>query len=142
MRFVRYEGLRGMEAPVLRGPGLAAYHFDYDVLPVARQRVLAFVLVNSTLTVWEFPFERFHKGPREVWSGQWQRKGKFPALFAEPFRVAACDGAYFFVTDSGAVYMAEETRGKWQTAAIWKDAVRPVLAMLVKSDGSNVLCLR
>ncbi len=30
--------------------------------------------------------------------------------------VAAADGAYFFVTDPGHVYCAEEIKGQWKTA--------------------------
>ena len=88
----------------------------------------------------EYSFEKIDAngspGLKE-WSGRWHLKGKFPSPFGEPFHVAASEGEYFFVTDSGTVYMAEETNGKWQTAAVWKDAARPVLAMLVDSDGAT-----
>jgi hypothetical protein len=73
----------------------------------------------------------------ESWRGKWEQKGEFPAPFGEPFRVAAADGAYFFVTDSGTVYSAEEKDGKWQTAALWKEKTRPIVAMLVESDGAT-----
>jgi hypothetical protein len=107
------------------------------VLPIAPQRVLLFISIGRTVALWDYPFEKVGTPPLQAWHGRWQEKAKFAVPFAEPFHVAASEGAYFFVTDSGGVYMAEETGGKWQAAAVWKDTGRPVLAMLVESDGAT-----
>ncbi len=64
-------------------------------------------------------------------------RGAFASPFSEPFRVAAADGLFFFVTDSGAVYAAQETGGEWKSWPVWRDAARPVIAMLVLSDGAT-----
>ena len=66
--------------------------------------------------------------------GQWVPRGGFAAPFGEPFHVAAADGAYFLVTDSGAVFRAEEKDGKWQAAAAWNDPSRPIIAMLTRAE--------
>jgi len=121
-----------------RIPGRATCPFNFDVVPHSAKCVMAFILVNGNVTAWEYSFDKFHIERRPtVWSGEWRRQGTFAAPFEEPFHVAAAQGAYFFVTDSGVVYSADKTGGNWQTAVTWKDAARPVLAMLVQSDGAT-----
>ena len=35
------------------------------------------------------------------------------------------------------MYAAQETDGEWKTWPVWRDATRPVIAMLVLSDGAT-----
>ena len=75
------------------------------------------------------------KGDFYLKQGEWQRQATFKAPFCEPFHLAAHDGTYFLVTDeTGEVYAAEEHDGEWETRTVWKDAARPIVAMLTLSD--------
>jgi hypothetical protein len=94
---------------------------------------VVFGLAKGRIMVWELPLWK-SAAERMTWEGEGRQLASFPAPFCEPFHVAVADGAYFFVTDSGAVYVAEDTRGEWKTRALWLDANRPILAMLTKSD--------
>ena len=114
------------------------YFVDADIIPMSRDGgCVLLILLNDELSVWTIHYElvkekRFEG--RVMFKGEWGIKAVFPSPFSEPFHVAAADGAFFFVTDSGAVYMAEEAKGEWKTRAVWKDAKRPIIAMLGESD--------
>jgi hypothetical protein len=121
-----------------RKEGPSPYYVDVDIIPLARDwGCVLLVLLNDELSVWEIHYElvkekRFEG--RVVPKGEWRIKAVFPSPFSEPFHVAAADGAYFFVTDSGAVYTAEETKGEWKTRPVWKETGRPIIAMLGESE--------
>ncbi len=131
---LQYEAFRGSRE---RRPAAQVANFNFEVLPLGPQHVVLFVLVNGTIRVWDFPFEKTKREGIPSWRGKWEPKGEFPAPFGEPFHVSAADGAYFFLTDPGNVYMAEEKDGKWQTSAVWNEVARPVIAMLAESDGAT-----
>ena len=139
-------------------PGKAdpeSLRFDFDILPVGPRQIQLFLLRNEEMAVWDYPFHAERREREEVkqggnvttrwvsWAGKWDRKGAFPAPFhGSAFHVATADGAYFFITDAGGVYSAEDvkTEGKkaeWKTGALWDDAKRPIIAMLVESDGQT-----
>ena len=136
MRFVQGEAGRGIN---VWPPN--SYRLDFDIVPLTSQRVMLFLLVNKEIGVWEYSFAKAPANAGGIdwpWKGEWRQRGaKFAAPFGEQFHVAAGDGAYFFVTDSGAVYSAKEGKDKWTTKEVWKDKRRPIVAMLVESDGAT-----
>lgn len=109
--------------------------FDFDFLPLSARDVKVVELANDKLVLWELPQDHGDRSQdRAIWVRRWRQRAILPAPFCEPFHLAAADGAYFFVTDSGAVYMAEETKREWKTRAVWKDPSRPIIAMLAEAD--------
>ncbi len=108
---------------------------DFDFLPESSQRVVLFVRANEELTVWDWTFSDTPKGRSPIEKGEWQKRATLRSCVAEPFHAAAAEGTYFLVTDSGAVYSVQETGGEWKTQTVWKDAAKPVMAMVTQSDG-------
>ncbi|MCR4414378.1 MAG: hypothetical protein NUV77_18315 [Thermoguttaceae bacterium] len=97
-----------------------SFRLDWDIVPLSPWHLALFLLTNDRVTVWEYSF-RPVGGDEErgmELEGHWTEAGAFPAPFGEPFHVAAGDGAYFFVTDSGALYAAEEAGGQWKTRTL------------------------
>jgi hypothetical protein len=116
---------------------------DFDFLPAwedLEHEVTFFVLAEDSMSVWTKHWEQATRkaGPPYLKGGEWQHQGVFASPFIEPFHLAAvADGAYFLVTDEcGEVYVAEEENAQWNSRAVWKDAARPVVAMLTNADGS------
>ena len=118
---------------------------DFDFLPFSEKRIAVSVLCNDGISLWTNRVEPSRPsnsdvdtnvGIRGYRAADWQREATFAAPFLEPFHVAAADGVYFFVTDeSGEVYAAEKESDRWKTRVVWKNANRPIRAMLVESDG-------
>ncbi len=109
---------------------------DFDFIVASSNHIVLVALVNGRVTVGDYRLRlRRTSAQGTSWNGEWRlRVDFFDVPFSEPFHVATTDGAFFFVTDSGAVYMAEEIKGQWKTRAVWKDASRPIIAMLVEAD--------
>lgn len=130
--------MKVVSVAAIDGRRQAHYRYDFDFVAVSSEHVAVFVLVGDKLTAWDYElrFSRAMTSETE-WHAQWRRRGTFAAPFCEPFHVAVDDGVYFFVTDSGAVYMAEEVKGEWKTRALWKEPNRPIIAMLTQSDSTG-----
>ena len=131
---------------------------------VGPEHVQVFLSIGNGIALYDFPFRIEHYTNDDLLVGEWKCLAMLPALFVDGFHVAAAEGAYFFVTDAGAVYSGEEIRtirdkagrkmegrdatqpapaeaqrdkGGWKTGVVWKDAKRPIIAMLVESDGQT-----
>ena len=109
---------------------------DFDFIVQSANHLVLVALVNGRVTVGDYRLRLREKSAEATsWTGEWRRRVDFfDVPFSEPFHVAMADAAFFFVTDSGAVYMAEHTKGEWKTRAVWKDEKRPIIAMLGESD--------
>ncbi len=116
--------------------------FDFDILPLTRQRFKLVLLAGDDLSIWDYSCgkdldvkdntrSRLNSGFLE---GVWQRQAVFPSPLKERFRVAAQDGTIFMITDSGAVYAAEGTKDKWTAKEVWVNNPRPIVAMLSRSE--------
>jgi hypothetical protein len=113
-----------------------------DILPLTPNRVLFFELSNGRISMDAYVFHWECDDPKEsrasgIWDHAVEHLGEFAVPFFESFHVAADDGSYFFVTDSGAVYAAEQTGEEWKTRQVWNDSARPVIAMLTLPDGAG-----
>jgi hypothetical protein len=108
----------------------------HDILPLSPQRVLLFLLATERIMVWRYDFHAArHEQGHLYWRGEWRRLATFHVEFSDRFHVAYKRGAYFFITDSGAVYHTEAVaEGRWKTRTLWDDPSRPILAMLVDAD--------
>lgn len=115
----------------------------YDFLPLGPRRVMLVTLANGQADLWLYDFRPalyvHSDGARApVWLGEWEKRAAFPVRFKGPFHLAQVQGAYFFVTDAGSVHLAEESApAQWTSRAVWDDAQRPVVAMLVEADSAR-----
>ncbi len=113
---------------------IGPYH---DILPVGPERVWLWLLADEELSLWDCQLRALPKAAASIRESGWIPRARFEPPFAEPFHVAAAERVWFFVTVAGAVYAAEEAEGRWKGRTLWKDAARPVIAMLVESDGTT-----
>jgi hypothetical protein len=111
---------------------------EFDFTPRSAEEVVLFVVAHERASVFQYHLQaaRHEKG-FPIWVGQWRKLSTFTSPFVEPFRVTRVGTEYYFVTDSGAVYAAEETNGQWKTRTIWKDVARPIIAMLDEASGDT-----
>ena len=124
---------KGYDRHVADAKRAGRYCFDFDILPIAEDRVEAIVMVDDRVSIWE---NHFTVTPElRLQRRKWTCRDEFACRVGEPFHVAKSGDVYFLVTDSGKVISAEKVDQKWQTKALWKDEKRPVRAMLVESDG-------
>ncbi len=122
----------------IRDHRASPFILDFDIVPKSAEELVLFVVADEKASVFDYRLEPARNDNGfPIWIGTWRERGTFAAPFAEPFHAAAAEGAYFLVTDSGAVYSAQETGGDWKTQTVWNNAAKPIVAMVTQSDGGT-----
>jgi hypothetical protein len=121
----------------IQRPCAAYYRADFDILPIARQRYKFVLLIDEELSIWQYSFGQAESPRSYEIDGVWQRQGVCRTTLKERFHAAEADGQIFFVTDSGAVYMAEGAKDTWTSKEVWSNNPRPIISMLSNSEDNG-----
>lgn len=106
-----------------------------DIIPLAKESMLSFYRVIQPQG------RRQGEQPMEVWETRdfkipWTKKEEFPCHIEEHFRgYVGSDGTYYFVTESGKVYMAPMVApGIRRLEPLWTDKWKPIHAVIEDVD--------
>ncbi len=73
------------------------------------------------------------------WSVKWTAGEIIPVDFREPFHVFAKGSSYFFLTESGRLYIAKKPeKGERKLEPIWTDKDKPIVAIIDDQDRGKV----
>ncbi len=73
------------------------------------------------------------------WDFAWKELERFAADFQEQFMIFAKGSTYFFVMESGKVYMAKKAeKGERKLELVWADEKRTIVAIIDDQDRGKV----
>ncbi len=118
------------------------------IVPRDAAELLCFVRSGSEVTIWHGKGKRLKRQKKQpaligirmtgYWETKWTKGSALPAHFREPFcayveKRSSPDGYekndYFFVTKSGALFVAEEENFLWSMRCLWGNAI-PLRAVI------------
>jgi hypothetical protein len=114
----------------------------FDAYPIASDRIMLFVIDGDTLRVWSGT-------TKDKWVGYWRMDwGKddkesesFKSPLKEAFTVFVRDKDYYFVTESGDIYLAKAVdKGQRKVEKVWDGKRQPVHALITDASNDKVYC--
>jgi hypothetical protein len=114
-----------------------------DFLPVTENtcRVFYFVKSKRRIETWETQGGYDKKEKRWVTVADDRNPETIPSSFIEDFYVFERKGDYYFVTQSGKLYIAPARKDGEESRSmkdLWVDAKRPIVAVIVDADNDKV----
>ena len=116
----------------------------FDNYPMAGNQVSLFVLDRGIMRLWSGKTERSKKtdGLHTDWSDDKKEIESFSVPFKEPFTVFVRNKDYYFVTESGNIYLSRPPAEKEERKVeqVWDSKRQPVRALITDASNDKVYC--
>jgi hypothetical protein len=114
-----------------------AVPLPFDLLPVAQNTCLLFMLHQGYMTVDQGMSGEMKDGAVNF-SVSYKPVERFRAGFSESFHVYGSDDSYYFLTQSGKLFVADRLAGGLRRAqVVWDDAEQPLVTALTDVDSDK-----